>query len=199
METFLQPERFDADLNSATVAKEWSHWLKTFKNFIQTVQLSQSTDKEDTVDSLVFLTSYKATRVYDYIVDCTSYKKAEEVLTGLYVKPKNEIFARHVLATRHQQPGESLNQFLQALKVLVKHCQCKAVTAVEACDGYVRGLSSHTIRQLLLESITLNLQTTCERVQTLEMAQHSVSYSHSESINAAMCQCKLKPSEEQEI
>lgn len=33
----------------------------------------------------------------------------------LYVKTPNEIFARHLLDTRQQNPGESLDEFLQEL------------------------------------------------------------------------------------
>ncbi|XP_064120195.1 uncharacterized protein LOC135224802 [Macrobrachium nipponense] len=88
--------------------------------------------------------------------------------------------------------GESLDQFLQALKLLAKDCQFKSVTAEEACDSYVRdafinGLVSCAIRQRLLENRTLNLNTAYEQARTLEMAQkHSASYSSAEPVNAAV-------------
>ncbi|XP_069182987.1 uncharacterized protein [Procambarus clarkii] len=113
--------------------------------------------------------------MFDYIADCTTYDAAEKSLTELFVKPKNEVFTRYVLATRHQEPGESFNQFLQALKLLAEDCQFKAVTAVEAIDNYVRdafinGLGSATIRQLLLENKTLDLQSAFDQAHTLETA-----------------------------
>ncbi|XP_068241042.1 uncharacterized protein [Palaemon carinicauda] len=157
MERFLRPERFEADPDSATAAKEWTHWLRTFNNFYQAVQKTSPS-----ADKLILLTNYVAPRVYDYIADCDTYVKAEKALTSLYVKPRNEVFARHVLATRRQGSGESLDQFLQALKLLAKDCQFKAVSAEQACDNYVRdafinGLSSGAIRQRLLENITCKL------------------------------------------
>ena len=176
------------DPDAASAAKEWIHWLKTFTNFIQAVEKTTPT-----VDKLVLLTNYVAPRVYDYISDCGTYNKAVEVLTSLYVKPKNEIFARHLLATRRQSSGESLDQFLQALKLLAKDCQFKSVTAEEACDSYVQdaftnGLAFGAIRQQLLENVTLNLKTAYEQARTLEMAQkHSASYVTAEPItNAAV-------------
>ncbi|XP_068246856.1 uncharacterized protein [Palaemon carinicauda] len=189
MERFLRPERFEADPDSATAAKEWTHWLRTFNNFYQAVQKTSPS-----ADKLILLTNYVAPRVYDYIADCDTYVKAEKALTSLYVKPRNEVFARHVLATRRQGSGESLDQFLQALKLLAKDCQFKAVSAEQACDNYVRdafinGLSSGAIRQRLLENITLNLQTAYEQARTLEMAQkHSASYTTVEPITAAVPQ-----------
>ena len=176
------------DPNSASAAKEWTHWLKTFMNFVLAVEKITPT-----VDKLVLLTNYVAPRMYDYISDCETYEKAVDVLTSLYVKPKNEIFARHLLATHRQSSGESLDQFLQALKLLAKDRQFKTVTAEEACDNYVRdafinGLASGAIRQRLLENVTLNLKTAYEQARTLEMAQkHSASYVTAEPItNAAV-------------
>ncbi|XP_068238623.1 uncharacterized protein [Palaemon carinicauda] len=180
---------FEADPDSATAAKEWTHWLRTFNNFYQAVQKTSPS-----ADKLILLTNYVAPRVYDYIADCDTYVKAEKALTSLYVKPRKEVFARHVLATRRQGSGESLDQFLQALKLLAKDCQFKAVSAELACDNYVRdafinGLSSGAIRQRLLENITLNLQTAYEQARTLEMAQkHSASYTTVEPITAAVPQ-----------
>ncbi|XP_064104081.1 uncharacterized protein LOC135213917 [Macrobrachium nipponense] len=187
MERLLRPPRFEVDPDSAQAAKEWTHWLRTFTNFVEAVQLTTPT-----LDKLVLLTNYVAPSVYDFISECETYEKAEEVLTSLYVKPKNEIFARHLLATRRQNSGESLDQFLQALKLLAKDCQFKSVTAEEACDSYVRdafinGLVSCAIRQRLLENRTLNLNTAYEQARTLEMAQkHSASYSSAEPVNAAV-------------
>ncbi|XP_068226955.1 uncharacterized protein [Palaemon carinicauda] len=187
MERLLRPSRFDVDPDSAQAAKEWTHWLRTFTNFVEAVQLTTPT-----LDKLVLLTNYVAPSVYDYISECETYENAEEVLTSLYVKPNNEIFARHLLATRRQNSGESLDQFLQALKLLAKDCQFKSVTAEEACDSYVRdafinGLVSGAIRQRLLENLTLNLNTAYEQAHTLEMAQkHSASYSSAEPVNAAV-------------
>ncbi|XP_068220393.1 uncharacterized protein [Palaemon carinicauda] len=187
MERLLRPSRFDVDPDSAQAAKEWTHWLRTFTNFVEAVQLTTPT-----LDKLVLLTNYVAPSVYDYISECETYENAEEVLTSLYVKPNNEIFARHLLATRRQNSGESLDQFLQALKLLAKDCQFKSVTAEEACDSYVRdafinGLVPGAIRQRLLENLTLSLNTAYEQARTLEMAQkHSASYSSAEPVNAAV-------------
>ncbi|XP_069183598.1 uncharacterized protein [Procambarus clarkii] len=146
-----------------------------------------------TVDKLRLLINYAAPRVFDYIADCTTYDAAEKFLTELFVKPKNEVFARYVLATRRQEPGESLDQFLQALNLLAKDCQFKAVTAVEACDNYVRdafinGLGSATIRQRLhLKNKTLDLQSAFDQARTLETAQKlSASYAQPGATNAAM-------------
>lgn len=200
MERYLRPDRFDTDPESATAAKEWMHWLKTFTNFIQAVQKTSPG-----VNKLDLLTNYVAPRVYDYITDYETYEKAEAALTALYVKPKSEIFARHVLATRKQEPGESLDHFLQALKLLSKDCQFKAVSAVEACNNFVRdafinGLASGATRQRLLENKILSLETAYEQARTLEMAlKQSAAYTVCEPINAAVPQLRPQPSHVDEL
>ena len=81
------------------------------------------------------------------------------VLKELFVKPKNEVFARHVLATRSQQMAESLDEYLQVLKA---GCNYQVVTSVQNKDNAIRdafitGLQSSHLRQRLLENKTLDL------------------------------------------
>ena len=93
-----------------------------------------------------------------------------------YIKPKNEVFARHILYTSKQNQGESLDQFLNRLKSLAKDCGFSAVTAEKHCedsirDAFISGLVSGGIRQRLLEKDTLDLQTAFDTARSLEMAE----------------------------
>ena len=56
--------------------------------------------------------------MYEYIVVCDGYEYVITTLENTYVKPKNVVFARHLLSTRKQQPSESLDEFLWSLKQL---------------------------------------------------------------------------------
>ena len=124
MDKVLRPERFDADPNCPTAAKLWKHWHTTFENFITVL----STD-DAPINKLAILTNYVSSSVYEYIAECTVYDAAISLLENLYVKPKNVIFARHLLATRKQDDGESLDHFLQSLVQLSKDCNFEAVDA----------------------------------------------------------------------
>ena len=101
----------------------------------------------------------------------------------IYVKPANEIFARHLLATRKQQPNETLDEFLQSLKILSRDCNFRNVEAAVYRDEYIRdsfisGLISNTIRQRLLENTSSELQVIFNQARALEMVQkNSESYS----------------------
>ena len=86
------------------------------------------------------------------------------------MKTPNIIFARHQLAMRQQQSGESLDEFLQNLHKLA------AVSANDyrtemARDSFISGLSSNYIRQCLLENITLTLDAAYAQARSLDTAQ----------------------------
>ena len=100
MDKYLRPSRFEGDANATG-----SHWYKTFSNFLDAIA-------EHEPDKLVTLINYVAPNVYEYIAECTTYETAIETLEALYLKPTNEIYARHVLATRRQETGEYLDQYL---------------------------------------------------------------------------------------
>ena len=92
------------------------------------------------------------------------------------MKPKNDVYALHVLATRKQEAGESLDQYLLHLQQLGRDCTFKALTAEQARDelirdAFINGLLSSHIRQRLLENKTLDLRTAVEQACALEAAQ----------------------------
>ena len=98
------------------------------------------------------------------------------MLDGAYIKPVNEIYARHRLNTLKQRGGESLQNFYQRLKKLSVDCNYAAVSAVqnrEAAirDAFIIGLSSGYIRQRLLEENALELRTVFDKAQSFEDAQ----------------------------
>ena len=94
---------------------------------------------DENIDKFRVLTNFVSPTVFGFIEECTTYEAALEALDNIYVKPTNEIYARHVLATRRQQTGESLDEYLQALKVLCKECNFQSVTAAKYCEEYIRG------------------------------------------------------------
>ena len=131
---------------------------------------------------LLHLNMDKALRP-DRFSDCTTYESAKETLKKKYMKPANEIFVRHLLATRKEQPNETLDEFLRSLKILSRDYNFKNVDAVayrDECirDSFISELASNTIRQRLLENRSNELQIIFNQARALEMAQkNSESYS----------------------
>jgi hypothetical protein len=116
MDKVLRPERFDTrSPNAQDASKAWRHWLATFENFVAAIP-------GERVNKLNVLINYVSSDVYELFCETATYVEAINLLKSLYVKTPNEIFARHKLATQKQQPGESLDEYLQELKILSKDC-----------------------------------------------------------------------------
>ena len=110
MDKVLRPERLETDPSSNTAAKEWLHWKRTFENFMAVLP-------QEDLNKLAVLANYVSSSIFQYIEDCTEYDTAIEMLQVVFAKPRNEIFARHLLATRRQALAETLDEYLQALKL----------------------------------------------------------------------------------
>ena len=100
MDKVLRPEHLETDPNSGKASKEWLHWIRIFDNSI----------------SSRYFSNFMSPSIFQHIEECTDYGAAVGILQALFVKPRNEIFARHILATTCQQPHETLDEFLQSLK-----------------------------------------------------------------------------------
>ena len=180
MEKFLCPDKLTVDPHADNSEKEFKYWLKLFGNFVKQYETA-----ETTLDKLPYLIKYVSSTVYEYISDCDTYEEAIAILEKLYIKQKNEIFSRHQLATRRQNPQESLDEFLQDLHKLSKQCNLKAVTAEEyrrelVRDTFISGIQSSNIRQRLLENQTLTLNEAFEKAKALDFAQQkAISYDSS--------------------
>ena len=165
----MKPNKFDEDPASSQATAAWRYWKRTFLNFLDSAQVPEP-------QKLNVLINFVGLRVYEIISEIETYTEAMALLEETYVKPKNTIFARHLLATLKQEPGDTLEQFLQKLQLLAKDCEFKAVTAEQYRDNSIReafisGMASSIIRQRLLEKKTLDLKSAVELARSLEMAE----------------------------
>ena len=106
MERFLKPERFESATNSPDASKEWTHWIRTFENFVS------SFDDVTEESELQLLINHVSFSVFQLISECKTYQDALVLLESLYVRPKNEVYARHVLSTKKQGIEESIDQYV---------------------------------------------------------------------------------------
>ena len=130
------------------------------------------------VNKFNLLINYIEPNVYEFIFECETYDQEIETLKTIYVKPKNVMLARHILSTRKQKAGESLDQFLNELKTLAKDCDFKTVSAEQyksemIRDAFINGLQSNHVHQRLLKNKTHDLQTAIDQARSLDVAQQS--------------------------
>ena len=200
MDRHLRPAVLTADPSSPDAIKTWRHWKRTFDFFLES--LPQPGVDGAAPNKLATLVNFVGPSVYELIIDAETYESAIHILQTTFDKPKNEVFARHILATCKQEPGQSLDQYLQKLKTLAKDCNFKAVTAEvhkdEAIrDAFISGLTSPQIRQRLLEKRELNLEAAFDSARSLELAEkQSLSY-RTDSVTVAVS-TSSKANEDQE-
>lgn len=89
-------------------------------------------------------------------MDTSSYKVALTILDRMYIKKKNEMVSRHLLATRRQLSSNSIDGFYQALIKLNKDCSLSSVSAKQyraelIQDAFIYTLWSMDIQQRILE------------------------------------------------
>jgi len=150
----------------------------------------------------VVLTNFVTPKIYQYIEDVTEYDLAIETLGKLFIKPKNEVYAHHVLATKNQHPLESVREYMQVLRTLSKDCNFQQVTAVQhqseyIRDSFIRGLRSSWMRQWLLENVTLGLEEVFNQACTLETAARNAEFYRPTSQSSAVK--VLQPKREEDL
>jgi hypothetical protein len=169
MDKALRPERLETIPNSPAATKQFKHWFRTFEYFLEVLP-------QENLNKLRILINFVVPDVFEIISDCSTYQSAVQALQSAYIKPTNEVYTRHLLATRKQQPGESFDEYLQALKLLAKDCNFQQVSATEYQDesirnSFIAGIGSQEIRQRLLENSVITLTDMFSKARILETAQ----------------------------
>lgn len=149
----------DTPPNTPLSSKNFNHWFRSFSSFLRKIIDPNIHTDLDKLDTLINCISFD---VYEYIAECNTFDTAVNRLKELYIKPLNEVFARHLLATCGQKEEENIDEYVQRLQLLVKECNFKSVDAVQnrddcVRDAFITGLRSNIIRQRLLENKTLHL------------------------------------------
>ncbi len=173
MDKVLKPDRLELDpisTNDPTISNTFIHWKATFDNFLASLGDGAATDKK----KYCVLINYVSPDIYQTISSTDKYEEAMKTLVSLFVKEKNETFARYCLLNRIQKDGESLDSYMIALETLAKDCNFEEVTAVQHRQqsirtAFISGIKSAQIRQRLLEE-TKSLDETFKAALTLERA-----------------------------
>ena len=167
MDKCLKPERFDIDPAAPDARRKWQHWIRTFTSYVNSIENNSEENK------LNVLINHVDASVYEYFSEAQTYDAA---LRSVFNKPVNEIFARYLLGECKQQPGQSLDDYHQALKMLSRDCNFAAVSAMRhreegIRDAFIAGIMSNAIRQRLLESENLDLNSVIAKARSLEAEQ----------------------------
>ena len=134
MEKYLKPEHLDTPPNTPLSSKNFNHWFRSFSSFLRKIidpNVHTDFDKLDTQINCI------SSDVYECITECDTFDTAVNRLKELYIKPLNEVFARHLLAICGQKEEENIDEYVQRLQLLAKECNFKSVYVVQNRDDCV--------------------------------------------------------------
>ena len=114
MKKVLRPERLDADPNTATAAQDCLHWKATFRIFLDFVP-------QYNLNKRNVLINFVSPRIFSLTAGTENYDAAIRTLKGRFVKPKNEVYARHKLATKNQLSPKTIDGFLATSCLIALH------------------------------------------------------------------------------
>ena len=184
----LQPEKLAIDPNATSAENDWKFWYKTFSNIVAAMQQG-----DGAIDKLSGLTAHLTAPIYKLVSEETTYDAAITTMKNLFVKPKNEIYARHMLASAQQNVNESIDEFVLRINKLSQECDFTGVNAQQyrddmKRDSFINGVSSNFIRQRLFENRTLTFTEAYEKARSLELAtRYSELYSSREMKQKSVC------------
>ena len=113
----------------------------------------------------------------------STYKKVIETLQKHY-KPKPVlIYERFKFYSRSQKSGESVNDFVAALKALAHTCEFGATLSEMLRDRFVMGLANNQVQQVLLSESDLTFEKAVSMATAREAASKDVQAMASGSVN----------------
>jgi len=170
----LRPKELSIETTVPDACKTFTYWLRTVRDYIDYLEGLASDDPA--INKAIIIVSCLSPSVYPIVEEEETFDGIIAALNAAYVKKANKVYARHLLVSRRQQPGESVTEFAQALKQLAKECSFAAVTASEyraelTRDAFINDLTSPLIRQRMFEKDELCLVLAVELADGLDRAQ----------------------------
>ena len=174
----IKPDKLDLEPSDPESSKKYKHWIRVFNAFVSAEE-SAVKEKDTTVNKLDFLIALVNHSIYEVIEDASTYEDALKLLEDMFIQQKNILYTRHALITRKQKEGESLSEYVAALKSLAKDCAFESVTAVEhketyIVDAFVSGLRNTDTKRKILESSKTQLTEIINMARVYEDARERV-------------------------
>ncbi len=160
-------------INAFNPAKEdWSSYNKRLEIWM----LANKVEDRDVVNTFLATIGAEAFELIVSLVSPTevtdiSYAVLTQELQNYYKPSRNEIGERFTFSKRNQEDGESVSDYILALKRLSKHCNFERTLAERLRDRFVPGLKKEGMQRRLLTEKTLTWESACQIALSMEMAE----------------------------
>lgn len=153
------------------LSTNWKKFLQSNKMFETAAELS---DKKEEVKIATFLNALgeEALELFPTFdlsdADKKSYEKVIKSYEDYCTPKKNVVYERFLFYTRNQMSGEPFENFLTAIKKLVKSCEFEAQENSLLRDRIVLGTSHKNVQEKLLQTSNLTLEAAIDFCKTAE-------------------------------
>ena len=163
---------FSIEPQNKDCRKIWTHWYRTFADYVQKYNILSHGDK------LSLLINHVDSTAYEVILESKSFEEAINELQKVYALAQNPIFARYLLKICRQQIGQLLDVYFQKLKSLSMDSNFAAVPGIQhkeeaVRDAFICGLALPELRQRILENSHLDLQAMLAMARSLHTARNN--------------------------
>ena len=164
-------------IHDANIAESWRKWKSRFNRYLVATGLTKLSN-EVQVSTLLTVIGAEAHDVFSTFTWTEGVTEETATLSqvlekfDMYCNPRTNItFERFKFNSRHQQNGETLDQYVTELRKLASQCNFDSVTPSEILhDRIVFGIADNKVRERLLRESTLTLDRTLEICRAAEVS-----------------------------
>nr|XP_039268356.1 uncharacterized protein K02A2.6-like [Styela clava] len=150
----------------------WKRWYNSFETYMKATGLDQenvSADKKRAI--LLHCLGIEGQRIFASLSDTDTYEQAVAALEKQFGKKDSVKMQRHLFWNRKQHDGESIIEYVAALREIVSECNFADMSDDMICGQIIEHTISPRIRErLLMEPDTLTLDQAVKLACQIETA-----------------------------
>lgn len=167
---------------------EWPAWVQDFDDYRFASGLSERTG-EAQVCTLMYTMGRQARNIFRTFELSEEQSKNHELVKkrfdAYFVATRNLVYESACFHRRHQAAGESVDQYVTALRTLADRCDYGEMKERMILDRFVVGLRDTKLSEALQMDAALNLETALSRTRTKEAVQQQQQELHSSAYHQA--------------
>ncbi|KAL5488848.1 hypothetical protein EMCRGX_G017861 [Ephydatia muelleri] len=187
MEHIKPPPEMDfASSDGTSVAETWRKWRQSMELFL-TLAMTGKTEREQ-CSAFLYIIGPAGRDIYNTFNVSDQDKNKISILFQKfkgYCKPKQNVTVeRYRFNTRSQQEGESIDQYVTALKLMTRNCAFGTLEEELIRDRIVCGVSSEKIKERLLRErdLTFHRPLSSKGVSTLTQKEEEEEHSDADEL-----------------
>ncbi|XP_055911526.1 uncharacterized protein K02A2.6-like [Eupeodes corollae] len=163
------------DLKSTNMPVAWKNWYAHFQIFLRASSLDSQSDQRKVALLLHHMgpESLEIFHSFDLNLDTVKFDELVERLKSYFLPKVNIAMERHKFFTRNQRVGETIDEYVTALKNLSLSCEFDTIREDLVRDIFVCGLNNNwtNIKERLLNEGNIKLQKALDIAKTLEVTK----------------------------